>query len=282
MREVSDFDWLSASLISLTPPPLSLSLAPPCIRRDTDKPANTLNGTKYEEAIFRDRMLSILHEHDQTTPLFLTYTSKLCHYPMMAPEEYQELPRIKAITQDNRRVYHAMVAYLDDQLANITNTMKALGMWENTLMVLTSDNGGYVKAESGPCNSSGYGGLASSDVGHGTSCFNGEAGANNWPLRGGKYSNYEGGLRVNAFVSGGFVPLARRGVKLEGTIHIADWCVLVFCVCSTLSTSSSPTSALPPLAGMPRLQVLQRLTQRTSLRLPLVFRRLIPWTCGPS
>lgn len=39
-----------------------------------------------------------------------------------------------------------MVAYLDDNLANMTAMLKAKGMWENTLMVLTADNGGYVKA----------------------------------------------------------------------------------------------------------------------------------------
>merc|ERR1719353_379675 len=61
------------------------------------------------------------------------------------------------------------------------------------------------------------------DIGHGTACDNGEAGANNYPLRGGKYSNFEGGIRVNAFASGGYLPTAVRGSKLEGIIHIADW-----------------------------------------------------------
>ena len=37
--------------------------------------------------------------------------------------------------------------------------------------------------------------------------FGGAAGANNYPLRGGKTSNYQGGIRVNAFASGGiFTP----------------------------------------------------------------------------
>jgi arylsulfatase B len=76
---------------------------------DTDRPAKHLNGTGYEEYIFRDRMLSILKNHDQSKPLFLNYDSKLCHYPLQAPQEYQD--RFKHIKQDNRRVYHAMVPF---------------------------------------------------------------------------------------------------------------------------------------------------------------------------
>jgi arylsulfatase A-like enzyme len=192
---------------------------------DTDKPARHLNGTGYEEDLFRERMLAILHAHDQRTPLFLNYDSKIAHYPLQAPLAYQR--RFAFIEDDNRRTYHAMINYLDDQLANITGTMRELGMWDDTLVVLTSDNGGYVKDPKGACNttmpSSGATPPDSSDVGHGTACFNGEAGANNFPLRGGKYSMFEGGIRVNAFVSGGFLPHGMRGKRLEGMIHVADW-----------------------------------------------------------
>ena len=34
---------------------------------------------------------------------------------------------------------------------------------------------------------------------------------------------FEGGIRVNAFLSGGFLPASVRGTKLEGMIHIVDW-----------------------------------------------------------
>ena len=64
---------------------------------------------------------------------------------------------------------------------------------------------------------------ASADIGHGVACFNGEAGANNWPLRGGKYTLFEGGIRAAAFVAGGFVPRGARGSRADGIVHVADW-----------------------------------------------------------
>lgn len=50
-----------------------------------------------------------------------------------------------------------------------------------------------------------------------------ENAANNYPLRGGKYSEFEGGVRAAAFVGGGFIPEAVRGTVNDGTIAIADW-----------------------------------------------------------
>jgi len=189
---------------------------------DTDHPANTLNGTGHEEDLFRERMTHIISNHDPSEPLFLTYASKLVHYPLQAPEAYQK--KFAFITDsDNRRTYHAMVNFLDDQIANITTQFKDKGMWENTLMVLMSDNGGFVKNYNGGCQNMPYGGPSGEDSDHGTACYNGEAGANNWPLRGGKYSQYEGGIRVNAFISGGFLPPAVRGTKLNAMVHVVDW-----------------------------------------------------------
>ena len=50
-------------------------------------------------------------------------------------------------------------------------------MWDNTLMILTSDNGGYVKSPGGVCNTTDAtwpGSGADTDIGHGTACANGE------------------------------------------------------------------------------------------------------------
>ena len=45
----------------------------------TDQPANELNGTGYEEHLFRDRMVEILHNHPAGSPLYLNYDSKVAH-----------------------------------------------------------------------------------------------------------------------------------------------------------------------------------------------------------
>merc|ERR1711939_409030 len=97
------------------------------------------------------------------------------------------------------RKYQAMISAVDTVVGEIVATLRRKNMWANTLLVWASDNGG-------PVYSIGEGG-----------------GANNYPLRGGKLSNYEGGFRVPAVVSGGVVPRARRNTSYSGITHFADW-----------------------------------------------------------
>ena len=42
--------------------------------------------------------------------------------------------------------------------------------------------------------------------------------------QGGKYSEFEGGVRVAAFVSGGAIPASKRGLRSEALGSIADVC----------------------------------------------------------
>ena len=44
-----------------------------------------------------------------------------------------------------------------------------------------------------------------------------------WSFQGGKFANWEGGIRVNAFVSGGFLPPSVRGTKLTQLVAGWDW-----------------------------------------------------------
>ena len=50
-----------------------------------------------------------------------------------------------------------------------------------------------------------------------------EVGGNNYPIKGGKITDWQGGVRMNAFVSGGYLPESMRGQKTKGYIHVDDW-----------------------------------------------------------
>ena len=66
-------------------------------------------------------------------------------------------------------------------------------MWENTVTIFVSDNGGPLDH----CTNS--------------------------PLRGGKHTFLEGGVRVMSFISGPLIPPARRGTRWTGMAASADW-----------------------------------------------------------
>ena len=163
----------------------------------TDEPAHGINGTgpdKYEEGLFKERLLDVVSKHDPSTPLFLYYAPHIVHKPYQVPDKY--LNMFSFINDSLRQYYHAMVNYLDDVVGELTRALKKKEMWDNLLFVTSSDNGGPVHT--------------------GTA-------ANNYPLKGGKLTDWQGGVRVNAFVSGGYLPEKMRGQKTEGYIHLADW-----------------------------------------------------------
>jgi hypothetical protein len=49
------------------------------------------------------------------------------------------------------------------------------------------------------------------------------ASGSNEPFRGGKASDWEGGVRVPLAVSGGLLPPSARGKKATGLAHVSDW-----------------------------------------------------------
>mmetsp|Transcript_15023 Transcript_15023/g.33125 ORF Transcript_15023/g.33125 Transcript_15023/m.33125 type:complete len:658 (+) Transcript_15023:78-2051(+) len=157
----------------------------------------------YEEYLFKERVLEIIRNHDVSSPLFLFYSFHLIHTPLQVPKAW--LHKIddmvkaaggKPFDDQNRRLYAAMTLYMDAAIGEAVEALKKKDMYDNTLIIFTSDNGGPIY-EPGA--------------------------ASNHPLRGSKYNDWEGGVRTNAFVSGGFIPAERRGKKFEGIVNVADW-----------------------------------------------------------
>lgn len=97
-------------------------------------------------------------------PLLAYLAFNAVHAPLQAPED--EIARF-ATGNPDRDARLAMGKRMDDAIGAVVATLKEQGRWENTLTVFISDNGGP---------------LAQS--------------ADNTPLRGGKHTDYEGGVRV--------------------------------------------------------------------------------------
>ena len=173
---------------------------------DGDGPS-ALNGSAYEELVFRDRVVDVVRAHDASAPLFVYYalhTSCVGFDPegtaggerdSLQPEATY-YARFAAIDDHDRRANVAMVALMDDVAGDVVAALEDQALWDSTLFLWSSDNGGAVHLGGG---------------------------SNTWPLRGGYYNNFEGGVRAPAFLAGGALPPAARGRKLTEWIYIADW-----------------------------------------------------------
>ena len=152
----------------------------------------------------------------------IAYAPHIVHRPYQVPEEY--LKMFDFIDNELRQIYHAMIKYLDDVVGQLVSALKEKDLWGNLLFITSSDNGRPVCLKNA---------------------------ANNYPLKGGKHSDWQGGIRVNAFASGGYLPERMRGQKTEGYIHIADW-YSTFCALAGVDPTDerAEKAKLPPIDSL--------------------------------
>merc|ERR550514_1547551 len=95
-----------------------------------------------------------------------------------------------------------MMARLDAAVGELVTMLQEKGMWDNTVFWVTTDNGGMLPPGAG-------GGNAGST-------------SSNYPLRGGKATLFEGGVRGVSFVTGGTIPTAAQGSVWQGLSQHVD------------------------------------------------------------
>jgi len=180
-------------------------------------PAYNKTGT-YGDEMFVGLAVDTIDKHDASTPLFLYLAFQVTHIPLQVPASY-----INTSRPEIQQVYYGMISYLDEGVENVTAALKRRGMWENTIVVFSADNGGE-------CDKS-YG--------------------NNYPLRGAKFTDFEGGVRASAFVSGGssLIPKARRGSTSTAWVHICDW-FATFASLAGADPSDTPGAGVPASDGV--------------------------------
>ena len=107
---------------------------------------------EYAPALIHQKSLEFI-KNNKDKPFFMYYASPLPHVPLQVPTEYTDAYR-KVFgeekpytgksyfpTQHPNATYAAMITYLDMQLGELIAELKTQGIYENTLIVFTSDNG---------------------------------------------------------------------------------------------------------------------------------------------
>jgi arylsulfatase A-like enzyme len=115
----------------------------------------------------------IKSQADDRRPFFLYLAYNAPHFPVQPPQEWLDKvkKREKGI-DDTRAELVAFIEHMDDGIGKVIQALKASGQYDNTLIIFSSDNGGHLPSK-----------------------------ANNGPLRDGKQSMYEGGLKVPTTMS---------------------------------------------------------------------------------
>lgn len=144
----------------------------------------------YSTHLLATEACRLIRDKHPDKPLFLYLPFNAVHGPFQVPVSYTQ-PYTDL--NGDRRTYAGMLAAMDEAIGRVLAALDAKGMRDNTLIIFSSDNGGP-----GP--------------GRVTS---------NTPLRAGKGTIYEGGIRVCACVNWrGHIP---AGKIINEPLHAVDW-----------------------------------------------------------
>ncbi len=107
----------------------------------------------YAPAMMQQEALHFIEEN-KTQPFFLYYATPLPHLALQVPAEYVEKyvglfgdedpylgDKGYFPTRYPHATYAGMISYLDDQVGELVAKLKELGLYENSLIIFTSDNG---------------------------------------------------------------------------------------------------------------------------------------------
>ena len=146
---------------------------------------------RYNTYLFTNRSVELIRNHDKSRPLFLYLAYTAPHGPDQAPTE--DMERFTSDSNQNyTKIYATMVSIMDEGIGKVAEELKEQGIMNDTILVFTSDNGAKYSS-------------------HGS----------NYPLRGGKGTLLEGGVRGVTFVNSPL--LQNTGYTNTHLHHVTDW-----------------------------------------------------------
>lgn len=144
----------------------------------------------YSTHLLAKEACRLIREQDPAKPFFLYLPFNAVHAPHQVPEKYcAPYPDLKGV----RRTYAGMLSAMDEAVGQVLAALEEKQLRDHTLIIFTSDNGG---PSPGKVTSNG-------------------------PLRAGKGTIYEGGIRVCACANWpGHIP---AGKTIDEPLHAVDW-----------------------------------------------------------
>jgi arylsulfatase A-like enzyme len=142
------------------------------------------------------------HALDKKQPFFVMLSHHAPHTPIEGkPEHVQHFTaKLRPAFHHQNAVYAAMVKSVDDSVGRVLDHLRARGVEDNTIVIFASDNGGFIGIDR----------KAGQTV----------PATNNAPLRSGKGSLYEGGIRVPLLVR--WPGITPRGAECSEPVSLAD------------------------------------------------------------
>jgi arylsulfatase A-like enzyme len=190
----------------------------------TTGPGEVVKETQYLTHQLTDGALEFIDTY-KDEPFFLYVAYNAPHTPFQATEE--DRARNSHIESQKRRTFAGMITALDDGVKRILEKLREYNLEEETLIFFISDNGSPVDAK----NCAGY--------------IDGD----NAPLRSGKGSLYEGGLRVPFIVQWKGSPLP-QGTTYDRPVSSLDVLPTLLALAGAASFKDLPgVNIMPFLTG---------------------------------
>lgn len=170
---------------------------------------------EYSTDLYARRLIDVVREHaaaKSTDSLFLYFAAQAPHAPLEEPPPMnltapQESMLAALHRSPERKTFAKMVVNLDNNVRKVVDALGADRLLQDTVVFFASDNGACPRD-----------------------------GGSNWPLRGTKFSQFEGGVRVPAFLWSSDLAAANGGTSFSPLVHVSD-------VFPTLLTAAGATSA---------------------------------------
>jgi len=112
------------------------------------------NLKEYSPQKMADALLSYIGDRSEDQPFFMYWASPIPHVPLQAPQKWVDYYREKFGTEQPysgdkgyfpnqypKATYAAMISYLDENVGKLVALLKEKGLYENTIIMFSSDNG---------------------------------------------------------------------------------------------------------------------------------------------